>query len=82
LLDPTLELHDADGVTIATNDNWKFIDGTGVAQEAEVRATNLAPTNDFESAILTTLAPQLYTAVVRGRNNTIGVALVETYDLP
>ena len=81
-MDPTLELHDADGATIATNDNWKVIDGTGVSQEAEVRATGLAPSNDLESAILTTLAPQLYTAVVRGRNNTIGVALVETYDLP
>jgi hypothetical protein len=41
----------------------------------------LAPTNDLESAIVATLAPGNYTAIVRGKNDTIGVALVEVYDL-
>jgi hypothetical protein len=75
LADPTLELHDGNGAVIATNDNWK--DG----DEASVRATGLAPQNDAESVILATLPVGAYTAVVRGKNNAIGVALVEVYRL-
>jgi hypothetical protein len=75
LLDPTLELHNGNGAVIAFNDNWKD------TQQAQIQATGLAPTNDSESAILRTLPPGNYTAVVRGKNNTIGVALVEVYGL-
>jgi hypothetical protein len=75
LQDPTLELHNGNGAVIAFNDNWKD------TQQAEITATSLAPTNDKESAILRTLAPGNYTAIVRGKNNTIGVALVEVYGL-
>jgi hypothetical protein len=75
LADPTLELHDGNGMLLASNDNWKD------AQEAEIRADLLAPTNDFESAIAATLAPGAYTAIVRGNNGTTGVALVEAYQL-
>ncbi len=75
LLDPTLELHDATGAVIAFDDNWRD------SQEAEIEATGLAPTDDRESAIVSTLAPGNYTAIVRGKNNTIGVALVEVYGL-
>jgi hypothetical protein len=82
LQDPTLELHDVNGTTIATNDNWKINDQTQQSQEAEVRATTLPPANDLESAIVTTFAPGPYTAIVRGKNNTTGVALVEAYSLP
>ncbi len=82
LADPTLELHDANGTAAATNDNWKVDDQSGQSQEGEVRATNLAPTNDLESAILTTLAPGAHTAVVRGAGVSVGVALVEVYRLP
>ncbi len=82
LADPTLELHDGNGATIATNDNWKISDQTQQSQEAEVRATTLPPSNDLESAIVTTLAPGRYTAIVRGKNNATGVALVEAYNLP
>lgn len=82
LPDPTLELHDGNGAILATNDNWKINYQTSLSQEAEVRATTLPPTNDLEAAIVTTLAPGPYTAIVRGRNNTTGVALVETYNLP
>jgi len=82
LADPTLELHDANGATLATNDNWKINDLTQQSQEAEVQATLLAPTDDLESAIVTTLAPGPYTAVVRGKNESTGVALVEAYNLP
>jgi uncharacterized repeat protein (TIGR03803 family) len=73
LADPVLELHKSDG-TVITNDNWKD------TQEADIVATGLAPSNDFESAIVATLDPGFYTAIVTGSNNTIGVALVEAYD--
>jgi Beta-propeller repeat len=80
LQDPTLELHDGSGTTIATNDNWKTRpDGT--SQEAEIQATTIPPTNDLESAIVQMLAPGNYTAIVRGAGNTTGVALVEVYNL-
>lgn len=73
--DPVLELRDKDGVLITSNDNWKD------SQQTEIEATGLAPTNDNESAILATLSPNSYTAIVRGSNDTIGVALVEVYNL-
>ena len=82
LADPTLELHDSNGALLASNDNWKVSDLTGQSQESEVQATMLAPTNDLESTIVTTLAPGSYTAVMQGKNGTVGVGLVEGYDLP
>jgi WD40 repeat protein len=79
--DPTLELHDVNGTTIATNDNWKINDQTGQSQEADIRATTIPPTNDLESALVASLPPGNYTAIVRGKNNTTGVAVVEVYNL-
>jgi hypothetical protein len=79
--DPTLELHDGSGTTIATNDNWKINDQTGQSQQAEIEATTIPPKNDLESALIATLAPGNYTAIVRGKNNTTGVGLVEVYNL-
>ena len=58
-----------------TNDNWR------ATQQTEIQATGLGPTEDQESAILATLAPGSYTAVVRGNNSGAGVGLVEGYDL-
>jgi hypothetical protein len=78
--DPTLELHDGSGTTIATNDNWKTRPD-GSSQQAEIEATTIPPTNDLESALVRTLPQGNYTAVVRGKNNTTGVALVEVYNL-
>jgi hypothetical protein len=75
LPDPFLELHDANGVLITSNDNWR------TTQEPEIVATGLAPSNDLESAIVRTLTPGNYTAIVRGVNNGTGVALVEVYGL-
>jgi hypothetical protein len=75
LADPMLELHDSNGNTIASNDNWKD------TQQAQIQATGLAPSNDLESALVATLTPAEYTAIVRGKNNTTGVALVEVYAL-
>jgi hypothetical protein len=80
LSDPTLELHQPDG-TVITNDNWKINDGTGQSQEADIRATTIAPTNDLESAIVATLPPGNYTAILAGKNGGTGVGVVEVYDL-
>ena len=73
--DPTLELHDGNGALIASNDNWRS------DQEAEIIATTIPPSNDLESAIVRNLAPGNYTAIVRGANNTTGIAVVEAYGL-
>ncbi len=73
LQDPTVELHDESGVTIAFNDDWKD------SQEAEIEAAQLAPSDNRESAILEPVISGAYTAIVRGKGNTIGVALVEVY---
>jgi hypothetical protein len=75
LPDPTLEFHNGNGSLIAFNDNWKD------AQQAEIEATGLAPTNDLESAILVRLDPGLYTAIVRGVDDTTGVDFVQFYSL-
>jgi CSLREA domain-containing protein len=82
LADPTLELHDGSGTTIAVNDNWKTRPD-GSSQEAEIIATTIPPTNDFESAIVATLPADnaQYTAIVRGVGGTTGIAVVEVYAL-
>jgi hypothetical protein len=84
LQDPYLELHDATGALIATNDNWRSTQIGGVIganQLIDIQASALAPSNDAESAITATLDPGTYTAVVRGINNATGVTVVEAYDL-
>ncbi len=73
--DPVLELHGPSAFATVTNDNWRD------DQEEEIQATGIPPTNDFESAIVATLAPGTYTGVVTGNGTTTGVALVEVYDL-
>ena len=60
---------------VVTNDNWKE------SQQAEIEATGLQPTDDLESAIVATLPPGAYTAVVSGKNGGTGIGLVEVYDL-
>jgi glucose/arabinose dehydrogenase len=75
LADPTLELHDGNGALIGSNDNWQ----DDADQAAQITASGLAPTDPLESAISTSLAPGAYTAIVRGKNNTSGVGLIEAY---
>jgi hypothetical protein len=75
LADPTLELLDSSGTRLAFNDDWRS------DQAAEIIAAGLAPENDAEAAIVRTLAPGNYTAIVRGAGDTSGVALVEVYRL-
>jgi YVTN family beta-propeller protein len=79
LADPTIELHQG-GTTIAMNDNWKLRPDGG-SQQAEIEATGIPPANDLESALVATLNPGAYTAILRGKDNATGVGLVEAYDL-
>src|SRR3954451_16883909 len=75
LSDPVLELHDASGKLISSNDNWR------TTQQDAIIAAGLAPSNDLESALIATINPGAYTAIVKGANNGTGVGLVELYDL-
>jgi probable HAF family extracellular repeat protein len=75
LSDTTIEVFDQDG-SIMENDDWRS------QQEAEIIATGLAPGDDRESAVILSLWPGNYTAIVRGKNNSAGNALVEVYELP
>jgi hypothetical protein len=75
LADPTLEIRDVNGTLLASNDDWKD------TQQSAILATGKAPPNELESAIVGTLLPGNYTAIVRGFNNTTGNALAEVYGL-
>ena len=75
LADPTLELRDANGNLLAENNDWRS------SQESEIVGTGIAPANNLESAIVRTLPPAAYTAIVRGVNGGTGIGLVEAYAL-
>ena len=75
LTDPTLMLVDANGSVVASNNDWKS------SQESEIQATSLAPPNDNEAAILTTLPPGSFTAIVSGKNGETGIALVDVFNV-
>jgi len=82
--DPTLELHDGTGALISRNDNWQTTIIGGIItrdQVQEIQNSGHAPGDPRESAIIADLPAGNYTAIVRGVNNTIGIALVEVYDL-
>ena len=76
LRDPVLELRDAAGNLMATNDDWQ-----GGAQSEQIAATGIAPSDPAEAAIIATLEPGSYTAIVHGSEGSSGVALVEVYNL-
>jgi hypothetical protein len=74
--DPTLEVHNSDGDIVASNDDWQS------NQKSDIEALGLAPSDSRESAVLMrNFDPGAYTAIVRGKNNTVGVGLVEIYDV-
>jgi uncharacterized delta-60 repeat protein len=77
LVDPMLELRSANQSMIASNDNWR----DDAVSAAQLQANGLAPRSDLESAIVATLSPGAYTAVVSGRNGMTGMGLIEVYDL-
>lgn len=77
LTQTSVELHDASGVAIETNNGWK----TG-PDAAALIALKLAPTSDKESALVASLGAGAYTAIVRGPGAEVGTGLVEVYQLP
>jgi hypothetical protein len=84
LVDPTLELHNRTGALIASNDNWMTtVIGRLIMHYtfSDSWNTSYAPQNRRQLAITATLPTSIYTAIVRGANNTTGVGLVEVYDL-
>jgi hypothetical protein len=76
LRDPTLDLVNSSGTLIRSSNNWKD------SQRTEIEASNLAPGHDEEAALIQTLPPGAYTAIVRGSGRTTGVGLVEVYNIP
>jgi hypothetical protein len=73
LANPVLQLFSGQ-TQIALNDNWQQ-----AANAADIQARGFAPTNAFESAILVTLTPGAYTAIVTGAGGTTGVGIVEVF---
>jgi hypothetical protein len=76
--DPTLDLVNSDGVVVRSNSNWK----DDPLQRSAIEAAGLAPSHDEEAALVETVAPGAYTAIVKGNNRTTGVGLVEVYHIP
>ena len=84
LANPALELHNQAGALMASNDDWQTTVIGGIitsSQVNDIQNSGHAPTAASEAAIIANLSPGNYTAIVRGVNNTTGVALVEVYDL-
>jgi len=77
LSDPTLQLRNSSGAVIASNNNWRDSSET----ENECRNSGVALSDDRESAIIASLSPGAYTAILAGQNNTTGAGLIEVYDL-
>ena len=78
LANPTLDLVNSSGTVIRSNNNWT----DDPQQQAEIAAAGLAPSHAVEAALVETVAPGAYTAVVRGVGRTTGVGLVEVYNIP
>jgi hypothetical protein len=84
LANPTLELHDSTGATVATNNDWKITQIGGLItadQFNEINSSGAPPSNELESAIIAPLQPGSYTAIVRGTGNSVGTGVVDAFDL-
>jgi hypothetical protein len=75
LADPVMDLRDANGNLLMANDNWK---GT---KQSQIETSGYAPPNDVESASAIALSPGNYSAILSGKNNATGNALIEVYAL-
>jgi hypothetical protein len=78
LTDPTLELRNADGVLLLSNDDWQ----DNAASAAQLISHNLAPQDPKESGIYSVLPPGAFTAILAGKNGGTGIGLVEIYNVP
>jgi hypothetical protein len=84
LANPTLEIRNQSNAIIASNDDWRTTQIGGIItsdQSQEIASSGVAPSNELESAIIANLAPGSYTAVVRGKGNSVGTGVVDAYDL-
>jgi hypothetical protein len=77
LADPTLELHDSNGATLVSNDDWQ----SDAVSAGQLTAHGLALQNAKESGIFTSLPPGAFTAILAGKNGGVGIGLVEIYNL-
>jgi hypothetical protein len=77
LADPTLELHNANGTLMISNDNW----GDDPVSAAALTANGLAPQNMKEAGIFATLPPGAFTAILAGQAPGTGIGLIEIYNL-
>lgn len=73
--DPNVELFDNNGVSLEKNDDWK-----DSPNRAEIQSSGFAPSDDRESVIARVVNPGIYTAIMRGKNDTSGIGVVEVYD--
>jgi hypothetical protein len=76
LTDPALELHDGNGAMVEANDDWDLSNN-----KQAIINSGLAPSNPVESAIIRTLPPGNYTAIVKGSGGATGIAVVEAYGI-
>jgi hypothetical protein len=68
-----LEVHNGNGTTIDSNDDW-------ITNRAAIAATGLQPSKDLESAVLiSNITPGAYTAILLGKNRGIGIGVIEVY---
>jgi len=77
LQDPTLELHDGNGATLISNDNWT----DDPVSAALLSANGLGLSDQKESGIFTSLPAGQFTAILAGKNGGIGIGLIEVYNL-
>jgi hypothetical protein len=77
LADPTLELHDANGAILVSNDDWQ----DDPVSASELSSLGLAPQDPKESGIFQSLPPGLFTAILAGKNAGTGLGLVEIYNV-
>jgi hypothetical protein len=78
LPDPTLQLvRSSDQAVLATNDNWQ-----NASNALQIQQAGFAPSHFLESAIMVTLPPGAYTAIVSGVNGSTGVGIVAVYAVP
>jgi hypothetical protein len=77
LADPILELHDGNGATLITNDDWQ----QDPVSASQLSSLGLAPSNAKESGIYTSLPPGAFTAVLAGTSGGTGIGLVEIYNV-
>ena len=80
--DPTITLFRGP-TALATNDNWSTAaNAVEVATAAAAVGAFTLPAGSRDAALLVTLSPGSYSAVISGVGNTTGTALVELYVVP